>query len=37
MERYEPIEIEVIVFNAEDVITASPGSESPSNIDTTII
>lgn len=26
MEKYEPVEIEVIMFNGEDVITTSPNN-----------
>ena len=30
MERYEPLEMEVILFDTEDVITASNPTETPS-------
>lgn len=29
MEKYEPLEMEVIEFDEEDVITTSPGGETP--------
>ena len=29
MEKYEPLEMEVIVFDTEDVITTSPTPQTP--------